>query len=251
MIGDDLDTATGLPKVKETRIPKLWSALPRDTGKLAIILNQGGESKLWFPKHHVWEDNILTRVKCWKCGVDLKGWRMALDAYGNQVLIRNNKTGELQPGVAFLDYPHRTSTLFGLRLAKLDMTAVFTVSHCTDCEIAAADGEKAWVCCIAGTDDILRQTTARRTSRVNPDTWATYLYRFSGAEPIGPVSKEAADMSEKILSPGEVLSAAALSLYLDTAQRNKMPSGVVVEYNGEDIPRGWKPSGKKGKIEKI
>lgn len=248
MITDKLDPLTGLPLIKETRGKKPWASLPRDIGSLATVLHESNDAP-WHPAHHVFDAHVLKAVTCWKCGVDLKGWRMALDRFGNQIEILNSE-GNRMPAVAFLDYDHRTSTPFAIRLPKLDKMGVFNVHHCQDCTILVADGMNAWACCLGGTDAILNHATNQGTAHISRDVWATYLYRFGEADPQGPTTKDAAMDYENILSPGDILTSAALSLLTDSAQRNKIPSGVVVSFKGGTLPMGWKQSG-KGKIEKL
>lgn len=244
MIMKELDPLTGLPLIQETRGSKPWMALSRDVGELAWTLHKDPE-KPWFPMSHTWENHNLKEVKCWKCGTDLKGWRMALDRHGNQIDVNG------VPAVAFLSYDHHKTTPFAIYLPNLKKMGVFQAHHCSDCAIMVADGMNVWTCSIAGTDAILSHMTKQGTSHIGKDAWATYLFRFSGADPQGPTTKEAAMDYEKILSPGDVLTSATLSLLTDASQRNKIPSGVVVEFKGSDIPMGWKPAKKKGKIEKI
>ena len=55
---------------------------------------------------------------------------------------------------------------------------------------------------------------------------------------------------ERILGPGELITSAHLSLFVDAAQRSQTPAGVVVEFNGDKVPAGWKES-RPGFIEKL
>lgn len=242
------DPLTGLPKVKETRTPKRWNSLPRYAKKLAYNQIMNAETTPWYPRNHVYEGNILTRTRCWKCGVDLKSWRMMLDGRGNRVEVGG------MPAVAFLPLSHATATPFLVFLPLLNVKAVFHVQHCLDCSFKKEDGLDAWVCCIAGSDDILISATSTGMAHVNRDVWATHLYRYSEIDHLGPISKEAARMHERIPAPGELITSAQYALDIDRARRNAMPAGVIVKFKGEEIPPGWGKapgSGASGMIIKL
>lgn len=229
----ELDPSTGLPRVKEERPDSPFRSLPREIGALALELDSMAEGTPWYPASHEWEAHILMRVRCIKCGRDLKGWRMMLDRSGNQVKIAGN------PAVAFLPYNHLTSTLVAVRLPKMNRTFCMSALHCLDCSLAPEDALHVFTCCVAGMDAVLSHAVRQQSARMHPDAWATFLFRFGQAEPIGPVTEGEASTMERLPAPGELLSAGQFALYVDAAQRNKIPSGVVVEFQGNEIPMGW------------
>jgi hypothetical protein len=249
MIRETLDARTGLPAIKETRKREFWRALPRDVKKQAAEADALPEGTPWYPQHHEWHGHLLQRVRCWKCGRDLKAWRALLQskkigfnkdgqpitsAEGNLVTVAG------QPAVAFLPLPHWTSSAIGVRWPKLDKTIVFMAQHCADCEILSEHAALLTMCFLAGTDATLWHAWNHQSATLlSPDQWATYLYRWAGAEPIGVLTPEEAHMHERVPAPGEMLTAAQYIVDVDGGQRALMPSGVVVDFEGATIPPGW------------
>lgn len=233
MIQSELDGQTGLPLIQETRADAPFRALPREIGRIASELDAMEEGTPWYPVTHEWSAHVLMRVRCIKCGADLKGWRMALDRHGNRIEVAG------QPAVAFLPLPSLTQTLMAVRLTKMNKTVVIGALHCLDCNLSKEDAYTVFICGVSGIDAVLSHAVRQQSTRMSPDLWATYLYRFTGAEPIGPVSQTEATMHERILGPGEMITSAHLSLFVDQAERTRVPKGVTVEYQGDEIPMGW------------
>jgi len=249
MISDRRDPATGLPQIHESRRREFWRALPRPVLKQATEYDRLPEGTPWYPIHHEWDGHILKRVRCWKCGRDLKGWRAMLQPHkvgftkeGKPITFSEAnlvKIGD-KPAVAFLTLPHATSTPIGVRWPKLNRTIVFQAQHCADCDIAGADAESLLTCFLAGTDAILWNAWNHGSaSLVSPDRWATYLYRWSDAEPIGTMTREDAMTHERVPAPGELITAAQYLIDVDAAQRYAVPSGAVLEFEGDEAPAGW------------
>lgn len=248
MITSEIDSLTGLPAIKETREDLPFRAIPRTIGKLAAELDAMEEGTPWYPVTHEFNAHVLMRVRCLKCGADVKGWRMALDRHGKPIEIAG------RPGVAFLPLPNLTQTLLAVRLTKMNKTVAIGAVHCLDCVIAAQDSLHVFACAIGGMDAVLSHAVRQKSTRMSPDLWATFLFRFSGAETIGPVSIEEATMKgyERVLGPGELITAAHMSLFIDATQRNQTPKGVVVEFQGNEIPVGWAAApGRPGFIIKL
>lgn len=240
---------TGLPAVTESRQREFWRALPRTVKKLAAEHDGREEGTPWYPRHHEWDGSVLKRVRCWKCGVDLKGWRAMLQphkvGFGNEGKPVTYSEANLvkiagKPAVAFLNLPHMASTPIGVRLPLLNRTVSFAAQHCTDCQISSADAENLLCCFLAGTDAILWNAWNHRSaSTLSPDRWATYLYRWHNAEPIGALTESEVAMTEKVPAPGELITAAQVMVNTDFAIRSAVPAGAVIEYEGVDAPPGW------------
>lgn len=262
MILDRPDPLTGLPQVKEDRGRRLWRAIAKDRAKAAIELDDLPEGTPWYPRHHEWDGKILTRVRCWKCGRDLKGWRAMLDPHkigfnkeGKPITYSEANLVQIagKPAVAFLPLPHATSTPIGVRWPKLDQTVVFQAQHCLDCHIDGDDLDAVVTCFLAGTDAILWNAWNHKSgSTVTPDRWATYLYRWSDVEPISVMKPEDAMSHNRVPAPGELITAAQYIIDVDTAQRSAVPAGAVMEYEGQEAPAGWMlHQTKEGRIVKL
>lgn len=262
MILDRPDPTTGLPLVKEDRMRRIWRALTKQRAEDATGLDELPEGTPWYPRHHEWDGKTLVRVRCWKCGRDLKGWRLMLDPHK----VGFNKDGQPityseanivkvagKPAVAFLTLPHAASTPIAVRWPKLNKTVLFQAQHCMDCQIASEDLDRLVTCFLAGTDAILWNAWNHGSaSTVTPDRWATYLYRWSNAEPISVANAEDVMSHERVPAPGELITAAQYILDVDTAQRSAVPSGAVMEFEGAEAPAGWMwhPT-KEGRIVKL
>lgn len=240
------DNTTGLYRVKETRAWKQWASIPRYIKTHATSQTHDNENTKWFPKNHIYQDSVLSRVRCWKCGTDLKAWRMMIDAHGNSL-----KIGDKQ-AVAFLPLPNQASTPFLAYLPLLKQKVVFNAQHCTDCSLKAEDSMDVWTCLIASTDDIMKQSVDQGRSAIDRNRWATYLFRYSKADMVGPVTGEAAEMAERIPAPGELITSAQYAMDVDAAKRNVIPKGAVLKFKDSEIPAGWaKASGPAGFIVKL
>jgi len=246
---DRLDSLTGLPTVHETRKREFWRSLPRKIKELAVSHDEREEGTPWYPRHHEWNGHVLQRVRCWKCGIDLKGWRAMLQphkigfskdgkpiAYSEANLV---KIGG-KPAVAFLPLPHMTSTPVGVRVPSLNRTMVFAAQHCLDCTLTHADAEHLFCCFLAGTDANLWNAQNHQSAlALTPDRWATYLYRWHNAEPIGLLTPQEAEMAEAVPAPGELITSAHVIVNQDLAERAMVPPGAIVEYEGAEAPSGW------------
>lgn len=249
MILDRVDPTTGLPQVREDRARRLWRAITKKQAEEAIRLDELPEGTLWYPRHHEWNGKVLTRVRCWKCGRDLKGWRAMLDPHkvgfdkhGKPITFSEANLVKIagKPAVAFVPLPHATSTPVAVRWPKLQKTVMFSAQHCLDCHIDGDDLEYVLTCFLAGTDAILWNAWNHGSaSTLSADRWATYLYRWSDAEPLSIVKPEDLMEQERVPAPGELITAAQYMADVDLAQRSKVPSGAVVEFEGEEAPPGW------------
>jgi hypothetical protein len=201
MVLSERDHMTGLPKVSESRTARpvvksndpirctcaggrcLWHPLPRvPFGDLA---HQVTPKDRWFPNYQEWHDGVQQRLLCWKCGRDIKGWRMLLSPLGHPLEYE----GRL--GMAYLLLPHYRAVRYDAYLPKLDERVWFYALHCADCELKPEDGEKVVACYLGG----LWRSTAQAWDLIDrrrldiakdKDSIATRLYQWSGAEPIGP-----------------------------------------------------------------
>lgn len=257
-----IDHVTGLPKIVEVRVKKFWRAIPRKMEKLALAHDEADEGTLWYPRHHEWEGQTIQRVRCWKCGRNLKSWRTMLESRqvgfskdGKPIAFSEANMVKVggKPAVAFLPLPHATSTPIGVYLPVLGRKIVFAAQHCLDCTIEPADAENVLCCFLAGTDAILWNAWNHRSaSTLTPDRWATYLYRWHNAEPIGRMTEEETNMAEFVPAPGELITSAHAMVNQDIALRAVIPSGAIVEYDRDEPPAGWiiHPT-KPGRIMKI
>lgn len=235
--------------IQEGRAKVLWRALPRKVRDTATQFDEAADGTPWYPRHHEWNGQVPTRVRCWKCGVDLKSWRAMLVPHktgftpeGKPITVSEASLVKIggKPAVAFLPLPHMTSTTIGAYLPTLNQTVRFAAQHCADCQIVAADAEKIVTCFLAGTDAILWNAWNHNSARsLTPDRWATFLYRWHNAEPIGPLTEKEAAMAESVPAPGELITAAQVMVNQDLAMRAALPSGAVIEFEGDQEPPGW------------
>ena len=171
-----LRPGTHEPLVVESRDnSRPWFALPDAFGKLAAE-REANPVWDWNPRYQVFQDGVMSKVLCWKCGVPIQSWRRMLDGHGNPVLI------EGQPAVALKPYPHYRQGEFGVYLQS-GMLMKFEYLHCADCAITDADGMDLWITHLAGLDHGVQY--ARSTNRGGPskDEWAQFMSRYSGSEP--------------------------------------------------------------------
>lgn len=249
MILDRQDPLTGLPQIKEGRSRRLWRAITRARAEEASRLDDLPEGTPWYPRHHEWDGKILTRVRCWKCGRDLKGWRAMLDPHkvgfdreGKPITFSEANLVKIagKPAVTFLPLPHATSTPIAVRWPKLKKMVVFQAQHCLDCHLEPGDLDNVLTCFLAGTDAILWNAWNHGSaSTLSADRWATYLYRWSDAEPEGLAKAEDLMELERVPAPGELITAAQYMADVDMAQRSKIPPGAVIEFEGSEAPPGW------------
>lgn len=208
MVLNEVNPATGLPKVAETRRPAvldparfhctcsfgtcLWHPIPRKPylGKIHEAQAKGK----WYPQYQSWENGIPVETKCWKCGTPIKNWRIKLNLDGT--LFTMPGTGQV--GVWHAPLANYRAKPFVTYLPLLDERVQFDVLHCADCEIKTEDGEIILACYLAGLWDAHRQTMNflqldPMTMPVQPDTIATMLFEWGGAEPVGPIHRSASD----------------------------------------------------------
>lgn len=209
MLTREIDPDTSLPKVHETRRVLaddpvrrqctceqhrcLWYALPRaPIGNLIHQLEASPVTSPWFPRHHVWAEDAPATLLCWKCGRAIKGWRPKLTPFGVPVTIGG------QPAVHLALLNHYRAKVFRAYLPRLKDTVEFDALHCADCTLTAADGLQIVAIYLAGLLEAQRYGEAlaeklKLASAHHPDTIATYLSRWSGVEPIGPVDRQDQD----------------------------------------------------------
>lgn len=247
MILKERHPLTGQPLVRETRgisTPYPYAALPRQPFGDFI---KAGQS--WVADWLQYQDLTVTRVRCWKCGTDIKGWRMALDHKGNPITVND------QPAVTFGLLNHFTQTPMAVYLKGLDRVATFSVLHCADCVIRSENAQDAATCYLQGLDHGLRQAWRfDQGQQLTTDQWASFLYLWHQAEPVGverSMTDDLAQINQQILKlkrqakgalrvpvPGEILTAAHYAHDVMMGQFSGVPTGTIVECVG-DPPAGW------------
>ena len=99
MILQEVEPATGLPKVQETRsvavadpgrrgctcpqLQCLWKELPRDPWQTVLH----GLAPGWTPQYQTFVDGSAQSVLCWKCGRAIKGYLPKLTRFGKPVEV--------------------------------------------------------------------------------------------------------------------------------------------------------------------
>lgn len=204
MILREIDPESGLPKVSETRliaVPDpakrqctceqntcLWYPLPRrPIGDLVHQL-ESHDDQPWWPRHQTWQEGGPSSVLCWKCGRAIKGWRPKLTPFGDHVYVDG------LPAVHLTLYDHYRAKRFQAYLPRLTETVQFDVLHCADCEIKAEDGQQIVAIYLSGLLEAYRYgeelgKKLKLASAHSPDTIATYLARWAGVEPLGPIHR--------------------------------------------------------------
>lgn len=250
MILDQLDTSTGLPIVQESRVTgSELRALPKWLGLLAAEALPA-EAR-WVPNYLKWDGPTLTAVTCWKCGVNLCGWKPVLDKYGN-IQYRND-----QMCVWLRMHDHYRETPVHVRWACLGAVVEFTALHCADCRLEAADIPMLSAIVLAGHDRLLAHGRDHGIQALqSPSQWATHLYRWSDAshiqcEPIGigdAVAKKPADVL--FPTPGKPMTPNDYLQWGEAIRAQRFYPGMVMEFEGAAIPPGWAKGKKKGTIVK-
>lgn len=196
MILSRIDHRTGLPCVQETRrarsvdarrgctCPQLmcrWKELPA-TPWQKILHKLQADGSGWTPQYQTWMDGAPDSVLCWKCGRAIKGWMPKLTPFGDHVEVGG------QPAVHLGFYDFYRAKRVEVYLPTLDETYELDALHCADCQIEEADGENLVAIWLAGLLEGYREGI-RLAARLNlkpshtPDEVATYLSRWSRAEP--------------------------------------------------------------------
>ncbi len=180
-----LDRLSGEPVVTEDRAPGPYRALPRDSKDRLIGNPEKGivgyqESRKWFPVYQVFNQGVLVSMSCWKCQREIVGWMPALRPVrgGNyneaeQVLVGG------QPAVRLTPHNHYREGLY-LYQRPNGILGEFSYLHCADCTIGDADGPDLLACFLAGHD-----RTRETYQLYDDDTWAQWMWRWSGIELIG------------------------------------------------------------------
>lgn len=201
MVLNERDPLTGLPLISESRTARpvvksndpvrctcaggrcLWHPLPRKP--FGNLCHEVMPSDRWFPNYQDWRDGVQQRLRCWKCGRDIKGWRMLLSPLGHPIEYE----GRL--GMSYGLLPHYRAVRFDAYLPTMDERIWFYALHCADCDLKAEDGNQVLACYLAGlwrstvqAWDLIDQ--ARLDIPKDKDRIASRLYEWSGAEPIGP-----------------------------------------------------------------
>lgn len=243
---------TGLPRVKESRgegVP--YHALPRQYFNFAV--KPETKQQQWVGNWMAWSSHMLQRVRCWKCGTDIKGWRPALDHYGNLIQVAG------QPAVTFGLFDTFRQTPMHAYLKTLDQVVTFAVLHCADCVIEDGHAMEAVTCYLQGLDAQLQQAWRyRQGTHLTRHDWATHLYVWHNAEPIGkfggPMTVTLDAINAQLVqakregkgaitlpTPGEMITAAhyvhdVLGWSLTGAQ-----TGMMIRYPGEQLA-GYLPA---------
>ncbi len=250
MIQAERSSVTGLPRVTEERgagIP--YHALPRQFWRFAV--DPQTKQQQWVGSWMSWQGHMLTQVRCWKCGTEIKAWRLALDHYRNPIQIAG------QPAVTFTVLDHFRQTPMQVQLPALDQVVTFSVLHCADCVIASVHAMEAVTCYLQGLDAQLQQAWRyRQGTQLTRHDWASHLLAWQNAEPIGRAEETMTltlqDINKQLLkakrenkgaitlpTPGEMVTAAhyvhdVLGWSLTGAQ-----PGMSVKYPGTGTIPGW------------
>lgn len=253
MIRDDLDPNTGLPLVQETRVKGgRWKALPKwamERVQATDAPREGGAPR-WTPAYLQWAGPTLDRLSCWKCGVDLFGWRPVLDQFGHAV-ERDGKAC-----LWLRAYDHYTTTPVTVRWGVLNKLALFEAMRCKDCTLTDADAPMLTSIWLAGHTAMLDYAWAKGLpSTMGKHAWATYLYRWSDAahiqcEPLG-VHYQTKERAMSLPTAGKPIMPADWVQIGETLQASKFYPGMVLEYTNETPPPGWGKGPREGTIVKL
>ncbi len=256
MIAKQINPTTGQPMVREHRsLTTQFHALPRQyfewtygsparVGKPAVAPQQK-----WIAHWQDWDGLSLQRLRCWKCGVDVKGWRVAMDPRGNPIKVNN------QPAVSFQLLNHFRQTPMQAHLPAVGSRVTFSVLHCADCVIRNDHAMEALTCYLQGLDaQLQRAWRYSQGQQLSRDEWASYLYVWADAEPVGmpktmSLDERLANLNRDLLelrqeegirlpTPGEILTAAQYVLDAFSWRYTGIPAGIRVKYEGEPPP-GW------------
>lgn len=250
MILDVRSRVTGLPLVKEGRNDgAAYHALPRQFSNFAFGM-RGAAKQTWVQDWQQWEMDVLQRVRCWKCGADIKGWRMALDRHQQPITVGG------RPAVTFATLGNFAQTPMLVRWPKIDRAAIFSVLHCLDCEIKHEHGMEAITCFLQGLDaQLQRAWRYNKGQQVTRDDWASHLYIWQDAEPAGvesgmelasqldslnlQLTKMVKDGPIRLPVPGELITAAHYLTDVFAWQFAGVPTGAMVKHPANPVPAGW------------
>lgn len=177
---------TGLPLIKEDRLPRRWRALPKALGETAHELERDVNGP-WKPGYQEIDAMGLSSVGCMKCGTDIQGfqpklYRPSAAKPDSQAVhrVRNLPNGQTGIEVAMLPYNHFRVGRYQYRWGDDDILSEFEFLHCADCRISDGDGMELLICCLAGLDDI-REWSAKLSNRTSPtdSEHAVRMWRFS------------------------------------------------------------------------
>lgn len=194
MILQEVEPSTGLPKVQETRLAAVadpvrrgctcpqfecrWRELPRDPWQKILHELPPG----WTPQYQTFVDGSAHSVLCWKCGRAIKGYLPKLTRFGKPIEVDG------KPAVHLALYDHYRAKPVVVYLPTLNETYRFDALHCADCTIGIEDGQALVAIWLAGLLEGYREGTRlaerlKMPMRHTPDQVATYLARWSKAEP--------------------------------------------------------------------
>ena len=253
MILETLNRVTGLPLVKEGRKPAtVYHALPRQYATFAFgdPMTHTPASQVWTKDWQKWDMDVLQEVRCWKCGVAIKGWRMAIDRRGQPIKVGGS------PAVTFTTLNHFAQTPMLVRWPQIDKTAVFSVLHCVDCVVSDEHGMEAVTCFLQGLDSQLQRAWRfNKGQQLTRDDWASHLYLWRDAEPAGvergmelanqldTLNGQIAEMATKgpvrLPVPGELITAAHYLTDVFAWQFTGVPCGAMMKYPMGPVPAGY------------
>lgn len=249
MIVIERNPLTGQPMVRESRDSLAqFHALPRKYTEFAFGTKTTPPRQTWLKDWQVWNETILQRVRCWKCGIDIKGWRLALDPLGRPILV--NK----QPAVTFTTLDGFRQTPMQAYLPAMAEKITFSVLHCADCVIQNAHAMEALTCYLQGLDaQLQRAWRYAHGQQLSRDDWASFLLTWATAEPIGvptmsmdtrldQLNQDLLELRKeqgiRLPTPGELVTAAHYLTDVFAWKYAGLPPGVRVKYDG-DPPAGW------------
>jgi hypothetical protein len=250
MITNTINRVTGLPLVQEHRNRiQAYHALPRKFFTFAFGDKTTPPGQTWVKDWQQWEGTTLQRVRCWKCGADIKGWRVALDPAQNPIKVNG------QPAVTFTVLNHFAQTPMSVFLPAMQEKVTFSVLHCADCVIQDAHAMEALTCYLQGLDaQLQRAWRYNHGQQVTRDDWASHLMTWSTAEPIGVLKMSGYDdrlnsLNQELIelrkeegarlpTPGELLTAAHYLTDVFSWRYAGIPTGSRVKFDG-DPPAGW------------
>lgn len=250
MITAAINRTTGLPLVAETRNRiQAYHALPRQFFEFSYGTTTKPQRQTWVRDWQLWDGTTLQQVRCWKCGRDIKAWRLALDPSQNPILVNG------QSAVTFTVLNHFRQTPMTVYLPAMREKVTFSVLHCADCVIQDAHAMEAVTCYLQGLDaQLQRAWRYQHGHQLSRDEWASHLVAWSTAEPIGVpkmastetrlqhLNQELIELRKeegiRLPTPGELLTAAHYLTDVFSWRYAGVPSGTKVKFDGEP-PVGW------------
>lgn len=241
MILSTVSQTTGLPLIREGRtVGGTFHALPRKYSNFAFGLRNSAK-QTWMADWQYWQRDTLQEVRCWKCGREIKGWRMALDRRGQPIKVAG------APAVTFTTLNHFAQTPMLVRWPQIDKTAVFSVLHCGDCIIKDEHGMEAITCFLEGLDaQLQRAWQHNKGQQVTRDDWASHLYIWRDAEPAGvehsmelasqldSLNGQIAELATRgpvrLPVPGELITAAHYLTDVFSWQFTGVPCGAMLKF---------------------